>query len=107
MNFRESMLTLMERDRDDPQDREPESTDAGCDETQIPMSDPNLEESFLEDDNAVDLEEIEFDQAERDLDVKFYRLKRLSCFAHNLMLAVKTVSFCWISSPSSYFYSEI
>lgn len=54
-----------------------------------PAVDPNLDDSFIED--VVDEEIADFDRNEDDLDNIFYRLKRLSCFAHNLMLAAKTV----------------
>jgi hypothetical protein len=47
--------------------------------------DPRLDESFTEGDDS------EFDQNEVELDIYFFRKKRLSCFAHNLMLAAKKV----------------
>ena len=50
---------------------------------------PNLDESFVEDDDLV------FDRNESSLDSYFYRKKRLSCFVHNLMLAVKKVG--WLA----------
>lgn len=49
--------------------------------------DPNLEESFIDD----DIETMAYEQAEADLDIYFYRHQRISCFAHDMMLAVKTV----------------
>lgn len=60
--------------------------------------DPNLDDSFIEE----NLETMAYDQTESDLDMYFYRRQRISCFAHNMMLAVKTVckfifgtSFCF------------
>lgn len=60
--------------------------------------DPNLDASFLEDSTGDEI--TEYDEDESGLDNIFYRQKRLSCFAHNLMLAVKAVSKGMGSSPS-------
>lgn len=49
--------------------------------------DQNLDDSFV--DNSIE----DADEFESNMDSQFFRLKRLSCFAHNLMLAVKDVSY--------------
>jgi len=54
--------------------------------------DLNLEDSDCEDD-TVDDELDEFLEREKDDDEKFSRVKRMSCFAHSLMLVVQTVNY--------------
>jgi len=49
----------------------------------------NLDDSFIDDEATEDIHQ--FDELERELDVHFHRQKRISCFAYNVMLAVKKV----------------
>lgn len=54
-------------------------------------ADPNLDDSFVMDDSD-QTEEDEFERSEMDIDAQFLRKQRISCFAHNMMLAVKKVT---------------
>lgn len=57
----------------------------------ISNADRNLEDTFEVDDEVEDSAIEEFELAELNMDSYFYRNKRISCFAHNLMLAVSKV----------------
>lgn len=84
--FRECFYTLVEHSKsnDQPPNLDDERARAWD------LEEENLEEEAV---SADYLEEVAaFENGEADVDTTFIRKKRLSCFAHNLMLAVSSVS---------------